>query len=87
MNYMINIRSKTEEFLDLVLIYLCTDYAELSCYISCTCSDICLAGYEVEVDPLAVLAGDDTLSTKDHAVIAVVELFKCRLDAVLCEGS
>ena len=54
---------EAEEFLDLVLVYLSTDDTELTCYVSCTGTYICFAGYEVEVDPLAVLACDDTLSS------------------------
>ena len=67
-------------------IYLGTDNAELAGDVSSTCSYISFTRYIVEVDPVAVFAGKDTLCTEDHAEIAAVELFESCLDRRLGEG-
>lgn len=70
-----------------VFIYLGSDDAEFAGYVGSTGSYICFTRYIIEVDPVSVFAGDDALSTEDHAEITAVELFESGLDCCLGEGS
>lgn len=63
-----------------------TDDDDLSGDVGCACTDIGFAGYIVEMDPFAVLSGNDSLGTEDHAELRVlIESFKGCLDLILSE--
>ena len=69
-----------------VFIDLGADDAELAGDVGAAVSNVGLARNIVEVDPVAVFAGNDTLGTEDHAEVAAVELFEGSLDRSLGEG-
>ena len=78
---------QSEKHFYCVFIYLGSDDAEFAGNVGSTGSYICFTRYIVEVDPVSVFAGDDALSTEDHAEITAVELFESGLDCCLGEGS
>ncbi len=69
-----------------VFIDLGADDAELAGDVSAAVSNVSLARNIVEVDPVAVFAGNDALGAEDHAEVAAVELFEGSLDRSLGEG-
>ncbi len=69
-----------------VFVDLGADDAELAGDVSAAVSNVSLARNIVEVDPVAVFAGNDALGTEDHAEVAAVELFEGSLDRSLGEG-
>ncbi len=78
---------QSEKHFYCVFIYLGSDDAEFAGNVGSTGSYICFTRYIVEVDPVSVFAGDDTLGTKDHAEIAAVEFFKSGFNGCFGEGS
>ena len=75
---------QSEKHLYRVFVDLGADDAELAGDVRAAVSDVGLTRHVVEVDPVAVLAGDDALGAEDHAEITAVELFKGCLDR--CDG-
>ncbi len=69
-----------------VFVDLGADDAELAGDVGAAVSNVSLARNIVEVDPVAVFTGNDTLGTEDHAEVAAVELFEGSLDRSLGEG-
>ena len=69
-----------------VFIDLGADDAELAGDVGAAVSNVSLARNVVEVDPVAVFAGNDALGTEDHAEITAVELFEGSLNRSLGEG-
>lgn len=68
-----------------VFIDLGADDAELAGDVGAAVSYVGLARNIVEVDPVAVFAGNDALGAEDHAEVAAVELFEGSLDRSLGE--
>ena len=62
------------------------DDAELAGDVGAAVSYVSFARNVVEVDPVAVFAGNDALGAEDHAEVAAVELFEGSLDRSLGEG-
>ena len=61
-----------------------TNDNDLACDVGCACTDISFAGYIAEMDPFAVLSGNDSLGAEDHAELRVlIERFKGSLDLIL----
>lgn len=64
---------QAEELRQLVLFQLRADDAEAPRVVGMAGADLVLLGHEVELDPRAVLAGDDALGPEDPAVLAGVQ--------------
>lgn len=77
---------QSEKHFQRFFVYLGSDDAELAGYVGSTGSDICFTRYIVEVDPVSVFTGNDTLGAEDHTEIATVEFFESCLDRCLGEG-
>ena len=63
-----------EQLRQLLIRQLAADYAQTAGVVRRTLADILLARGVVKVDPAAVRAGNDSLRTQNHAVLAVIQL-------------
>ena len=73
--------SDSEQSFDSILLYFRTDYADLSCYIGCTCSYGHFARNIIEVDLLTVFSCYDTLCAENDSELGIlIKLGKSCLD-------
>ena len=77
---------QSEKHFDRIFLYVCADYAELSCDVGSSGTYVGFTRHVVKVDPIAIFAGNDSLGTEDHTEFATVEFFERGTDRSFREG-